>query len=164
MDLPVWVTVVIARFVGGFFAGFITASLIVSQTGGGMMSQSSYRDMQLIVLGIGSVAVAVALVLLLPALSGVRVSGGTALIAAVVGEAIPFVASLLLVHAAVSSGERGAYLPMYGVGSPLISLGATVLGVMATAWIIQSSTGSGGHSPRYDLYGKASRQSLDDEY
>lgn len=164
MDVPVWVTVIVARFAGGFFAGFITASLIMSQATGGVMSQSDYRDMQLIVMGIGSVSVAVALVLLLPALSGLRVSGGTALVAAIVGEAIPLVASLLMVHAAVSSGEGGAYLPMYGVGSPLISLGATVLGVVATTWIIQSSVGPGGHGPRYDLYGKASRQSLDDEY
>ena len=42
--------------------------------------------------------------------------------------------------------------------------GRRVLGVVATTWIIQSSVGPGGHGPRDDLYGKASRQSLDDEY
>jgi hypothetical protein len=31
-------------------------------------------------------------------------------------------------------------------------------------WIISSAAGPGGGKPRYDLYGKASRQSLDEDW
>ena len=57
------------------------------------------------------------------------------------------------------------YLPLYCTAGPLLALGLTVAGIAATAWMIQSTTFVGsGSGPRYELYGKARRESLDDEY
>ena len=57
------------------------------------------------------------------------------------------------------------YLPLYGTAAPLLSLALTIAGIAATAWMIQSSTMIGsGRGPQYELYAKARRESVDDEY
>lgn len=90
---------------------------------------------------------------------------GTAILATVAGQLIPFVGGLLVSHAVTRSSSATMYPPLYGTAGPLVSLGLAVAGIAATAWIIQSSTMVGsGRAPRYELYGKARRESLDDEY
>jgi hypothetical protein len=168
MRLPLWVSVVIARFAGGFAAGILAAIVFVARfahpTPGMMISRSEIETFMLVAAAAGTIGVGVALVLLVPRLSGVAVSPGTALLAALAGEAIPFAGSLLFVHAASSSGQSPGALAVYGSMSPFLSLGLTVVGVMATVWIIGSAAGPGGGKPRYDLYGEASRQSLDEDW
>jgi hypothetical protein len=168
MRLPLWVSVVIARFAGGFAAGIVVAIVFVARfahrTPGLMISQREIETFMVIASAAGTVGVGVALVLLVPRLSGVSVAPGTALLAALAGEAIPLAASLLFAHAASSSAQSPGALAVYGSMSPFLSLGLAVVGVMVTVWIIGSTAGPGGGKPQYDLYGKASRQSLDEDW
>ena len=167
MQLPVWVTVVIARFVGGFAVGFVAGIVFVASTGGadGRLQQSSALTLTLAVTLIGAVVTGAVTAALLPALSACRVSIGTAILATFVGQLIPFVGGLLVSHAVTRTPSASMYLPLYGTAGPLLALGLTVAGIAATVWMIQSSTLVGsGRGPRYELYGKARRESLDDEY
>jgi hypothetical protein len=164
VQLPVWVTVVIARFVGGFAVGFV-AGIAYIATSGSANGQSSALTLTLVVTLVGAVVTGAVTVALLPALSGCRVTIGTAVLATVVGQLIPFIGLLLVSHAVTRDTSTSMYLPLYGAAGPLLSLGLTVAGIAATAWIIQSTTIVGsGSGPRYELYGKARRESLDEEY
>jgi hypothetical protein len=164
VQLPVWVTVVIARFVGGFAVGFV-AGIVYIATSGSANGQSSALTLTLVVTLVGAVVTGAVTVALLPALSGCRVTIGTAVLATVVGQLIPFIGLLLVSHAVTRDTSTSMYLPLYGAAGPLLSLGLTVAGIAATAWIIQSTTIVGsGSGPRYELYGKARRESLDEEY
>ena len=163
MQLPVWVTVVIARFVGGFAVGFVAGVVYVASNGG--LGRSSNLTLALVVTLVGAVVTGAVTVALLPMLSGCRVTIGTAVLATVVGQLIPFVGGLLISHAVTRDTSATMYLPLYGTAGPLLSLGLTVAGIAATAWMIQSTTIVGsGSGPRYELYGKARRERLDDEY
>jgi hypothetical protein len=168
MGLPLWVSVVIARFAGGFAAGIVVAIFFVARFAhpapGLMISQAQIETFMVIAAAAGTVGVAVALVLLVPRLSKVDVTPGTALLAALAGEAIPLAGSLLYAHEVSSSAQSPGALAVYGSMSPFLSLGLTVVGVMATVWIIGSASGPSGGKRRYDLYGKASRQSLDEDW
>ena len=168
MGLPLWVSVVIARFAGGFAAGIVVAIFFVARfarsTPGLMISQAQLETVMVVAAAAGTVGVAVALVLLVPRLSRVDVTPGTALLAALAGEAIPLAGGLLFAHEVRSGGQSPGALAVYGSMSPFLSLGLTVVGVMATVWIIGSVNGPGGGKPHYDLYGKASRQSLDEDW
>jgi hypothetical protein len=169
VQLPVWATVVIARFVGGFAVGFVTGVVYVASNGGadGGLVRSSSLTLALVVTLVGAVVTGAVTVALLPMLSGCRVTIGTAVLATVVGQLIPFVGELLISHAVIRETSTTMYLPLYGTAGPLLSLGLTIAGIAATAWMIQSTTiaGSGsGSGPRYELYGKARRERLDDEY
>jgi hypothetical protein len=170
MDLPVWVTVVIARFVGGFAVGLlagvaVAAAVATNTTAGVGLQQSSALTLTLGVTLIGALVTGTLIVALLPPLSGCDVSFGTAFLAALVGSLITFIGGTLFSSVIVRNPSASMYLPLYGAASPLVSLGLTAAGIAATAWMIQSSTGLGsGRGPRYELYGKARRQSLDDEW
>lgn len=158
MQLPVWVTVVIARFVGGFAVGFVAGVVYIASSG-------STLTLTLVVTLVGAVVTGAVTVALLPALSGCRVTIGTAVLATVVGQLIPFIGGLLVSHAVTRDTSTSMYLPLYGTAGPLLSLGLTIAGIAATAWMIQSTIVVGsGSGPRYELYGKARRESLDDEY
>jgi hypothetical protein len=76
---------------------------------------------------------------------------------------VPFIGGALLTHALLSS-RSGAYsLTLMTTATPLVALGLTVLGIAVTAWMVSSSSGGGsGGGPRYDLYSRARRTSLDD--
>ena len=114
---------------------------------------------------VGAVVTGAVTVALLPMLSGCRVTIGTAVLATVVGQLIPFVGELLISHAVTRDTSTTMYLPLYGTAGPLLSLGLTIAGIAATAWMIQSTTIAGsGSGPRYELYGTARRERLDDEY
>jgi hypothetical protein len=167
MQLPVWVTVVIARFVGGFAVGFVAGVVYIASSGSanGALGQSSTLTLTLVITLVGAVVTGAVTVALLPALSGCRVTTGTAVLATVVGQLIPFIGGLLVSHAVTRDTSTSMYLPLYGTAGPLLSLGLTVAGIAATAWMIQSTIVVGsGSGPRYELYGKARRESLDDEY
>jgi hypothetical protein len=167
MQLPVWVTVVIARFVGGFAVGFVAGVVYVASSGGGngALGQPSTLTVTLVVTLVGALVTGAVTVALLPALSGCHVTIGTAVLATVVGQLIPFIGGLLVSHAVTRDTSSSMYLPLCGTAGPLLSLGLTVAGIAATAWMIQSTTIAGsGSGPRYELYGKARRESLDDEY
>ncbi|MEP6642426.1 MAG: hypothetical protein ABJB93_11030 [Gaiellales bacterium] len=167
MQLPVWVTVIIARFVGGFAVGFVAGVVYVASSGStnGALGQSSTLTVTLVITLVGAVVTGAVTVALLPPLSGCRVTIGNAVLATVVGQLIPFVGGLLVSHAVTRDTSSSMYLPLYGTAGPLLSLGLTVAGIAATAWMIQSTTMAGsGAGPRYELYGKARRESLDDEY
>ncbi len=170
MQLPVWVTVVIARFVGGFVvglvAGVVVAAALVTHTNSGVtLQQSSALTLTVFVTLIGALVTGALMVALLPPLSGCHVSIGNAILAAFVGSLIPFVGGVLISHAVTSNPSASMYLPLYGAAGAFLSLGLTAAGIAASVWMIQSSTGIGsGRGPRYDLYGKARRESIDDEW
>jgi hypothetical protein len=167
MQLPVWVTVVIARFVGGFAVGLVAGVVYAATTGSanGALGQSSALTLTLVVTLIGAVVTGAVTVALLPALSGCRVTIGTAVLATVVGQLIPFIGGLLVSHAVTRDTSTSMYLPLYGTAGPLLSIGLTIASIAATAWIIQSTIIAGsGSGPRLELYGKARRESLDDDY
>jgi hypothetical protein len=93
-----------------------------------------------------------------------RVGIGTAMLAAFVGQMVPFIGGALFTNALLSSGQ-GAYSPtLMMTATPLVSLGLTALGIAVTAWMVQSSSaGAGvGRGPNYDLYSRARQASLDD--
>jgi hypothetical protein len=95
------------------------------------------------------------LLVLLPPLSDVRVGFGTTFIAALVGNLISVVGTLVLLRSAVQSnldaGGGVGLLPAFG----LLSLGLTVLGIFVTATIIGGSSAAGGGDGggRMSLYG-----------
>ena len=167
MQLPVWVTVVVARFVGGFAVGLLAGVVFVGRPRQrGRRARSvlhSHADIRRDAhkrrrhRGRHRGAAAGAL--------GVPCHAGTAIVASFVGQLIPFIGGLLISHAVTDNGSATMYLPLYGTAAPLLSLALTVAGIAATAWMIQSSTMIGsGRGPRYELYAKARRESLDDEY
>ena len=167
MQLPVWVTIVIARFVGGFAVGFVAGIVFVASNGSadGGLGQSSTLALTLVVTLVSALVTGAVIVALLPALSGCSVSMGTAILASFVGQLIPFVGGLLISHAVTDNRSATMYLPLYGTAGPLLSIALTFGGIAATAWMIQSSTMIGsGRGPRYELYAKARRESIDDEY
>jgi hypothetical protein len=120
MQLPVWVTVVIARFVGGFAVGLVAGVVYVASTGSanGALGPSSALTVTLVVTLIGAVATGAVTVALLPALSGCRVTIGTAILATVVGQLIPFIGGLIVSHAVTRDTSTSMYLPLYGTAGP----------------------------------------------
>jgi len=168
MGIPVWVTVVIRRLLGGFITGFlgvaVFAGLLITNPAGTPVPQTSVVTYSLVVTVISAAVIGLVMMGLLPALSGCRVSLGTAMLAAFAGQMVPFIGGAVFTNALLSS-RQGAYsLTLMMTATPLVSLGLTALGVAVTAWMVQSSSaGSGsGRGANYDLYGRARQTSLDD--
>jgi hypothetical protein len=167
MGIPVWITVVISRFIGGFITGFmgaaVFATFLITNPAGTPAPQSSLVTYSLILSVVSAGVIGLVMTGLLPALSGCRVSLGTAVLAAFVGQMVPFIGGALLTHALLSS-RSGAYsLTLMTTATPLVALGLTVLGIAVTAWIVSSSSGGGsGRGPRPDLNSRARQTSLDD--
>jgi hypothetical protein len=168
MGIPVWITVVISRFVGGFITGFlgvaVFASVLVANPAGAPAPQSSLVTYSLLLSIVSAGVIGLVMTGLLPALSGCRVSLGTAVLASFAGQMVPFIGGALLTHALLSS-RSGAYsLTLMTTATPLVALGLTVLGIAVTAWMVQSSSdgGGAGRGPRYDLYSRARQTSLDE--
>ena len=102
------------------------------------------------------VLILLVLLVLLPPLSDVRVGFGTTFVAALIGNLISVVGTLVLLRSAVQSNLDGGggvgMLPAFG----LLSLGLTVVGIVVTATIIGGSSAGGGGSDgggRMSLYG-----------
>ena len=168
MGLPVWVTVIICRLLGGFITGFLGAAVfagvLITNPAGTPVPQTSLVTYSLVVTVISAAVIGLVLTGLLPALSGRRVGIGTAVFAAFAGQMVPFIGGALLTNALLSS-RQGAYsLTLMMTATPLVSVGLTALGIAVTAWIVQSSTGGSGRGPDpdYDLYSRARRSSLDE--
>ena len=165
MTLPVWVTVLISSFVGGFVARRVDALLVLPVLLGNAQADTLANNVTtwLVVDLMVNVAVAALLTfLLLPALSSVRAGFGTTFAATLVGKLIVFGATILLLRATVQSnlaaGGGLAMIPALG----LLSLGLTALGIYVTATMIGSSpASSGGDGGRLDMYGG---QAYLDEY
>ena len=167
MGIPVWITVVISRFIGGFITGFLGAAVfataLVTNPAGAPAPQSSLVTYWLILSIVSAGVIGLVMTGLLPALSSCRVSLGTAVLASFAGQMVPFIGGALLTHALLSSG--GAYsFTLMTTATPVVALGLTVLGIAVTAWIVQTSSSGGGSGggPRYDLYSRARRTSLDE--
>jgi hypothetical protein len=77
---------------------------------------------------------------------------------------VPFIGGALLTHSLLSSRDGAYSITLMTTATPLVALGLTVLGIAVTAWMVGSSSdgGGSGRGPRYDLYGRARRSSLDD--
>ena len=157
VNLPVWLTVLISSFVGGFVARRVDALLVLPALLGNAQADTLANNVTtwLLVDTLVNVAIAALLCfLLLPALSSVRAGFGTVFMATLIGKLIVFGGSLLLLRATLQSnlaaGGGIALLPAFG----LLSLGLTVLGIYVTATMIGSSPRpSGGDGGRLDMYG-----------
>ena len=157
MNLPIWVTVVISGFVAGFVGRIASGLLLLPVILGGTGPHLLAANWALVVLIGGATQAAVTalvLLVLLPPLSDVRVGFGTAFIAALVGNLISVVGTLVLLRSVVQSnldaGGGVGVLPAFG----LLSLGLTVLGIFVTATIIGGSSAAGGSDDgRMSLYG-----------
>jgi hypothetical protein len=77
---------------------------------------------------------------------------------------VPFIGGALVTHALLSSRQGAASLTLMTTATPLVGLGLSVLGIVVTAWMVQSSSGGAGSGggPRYDLYSRARQTSLDE--
>lgn len=164
VTLPVWVTVVISSFIGGFIARQVDALLVLPALLGNAQADTLANNVTtwLLVDMIVNVGIAALLVFfLLPVLSSTRTGFGTAFIATLVGKLIVFGGTILLLRATVQSnlaaGGGLAMLPALG----LFSLGLTALGIYVTATIIGSSPAPGGGGGRLGGYGG---QAYLDEY
>ncbi len=168
MGIPVWITVVISRFIGGFITGFLGsamfAAFLITNPAGTPAPQASLVTYSLVLSVVSAAAIGLVMTGLLPALSGCRVGLGTAVLASFVGQMVPFVGGALVTHALLSSRDGAYSITLMTTATPLVALGLTILGIAVTAWIVQSSSdgGGSGRGPRYDLYGRARRTSLDD--
>jgi hypothetical protein len=168
MGLPVWVTVVISRLVGGFVTGVlgvaVFATVLITNPAGTPTPQSSLVTYSFVLTIVSTVVIGLVLTGLLPALSGCRVSLGTALLASLAGQMVPFIGGALVTHALLSSRQGAASLTLMTTATPLAALGLSVLGIVVTAWMVQSSSGGAGSGggPRYDLYSRARQTSLDE--
>ena len=161
MGLPVWVTVIICRFLGGFITGFlgvaVFAGLLITNPAGTPVPQTSLVTYSLVVTVLSAAVIGLVMTGLLPALSGCRVGIGTAMLAAFAGQMVPFIGGALLTHALLSSGSGAYSFTLMTTATPLVALGLTMLGIAVTAWMVQSSStgGGSGRGPRYDLYTRA---------
>jgi hypothetical protein len=168
VGIPVWVTVIICRFLGGFITGFlgvaVFAGLLITNPAGTPVPQASLVTYSLVVTVLSAAVIGLLMTGLLPALSGCRVGVGTAVLAAFAGQMVPFIGGALLTNALLSS-RQGAYsLTLMMTATPLVSLGLTALGIAVTAWMVQASAGGSGsgRGPNHDLYGHARQTSLDE--
>jgi hypothetical protein len=154
VELPIWVTVFISGIVGSWLGRAVSNALFLPLVLGGTTPDLLASNWALVVVigGVGQAAVTGAVLLgLLPALSQVRVSFGTAFIAVLVGNLVTVVGVLVLLRTAVQSSLAGGggvgLLPAFG----LFSLGLTALGIFVTATMIGSSQGGSGSG--LNLYG-----------
>jgi hypothetical protein len=168
MGIPIWITVVICRFVGGFITGFlgvaVFAGVLITNPAGTPAPQSSLATYSLVLSIVSAAVIGLVMTGLLPALSGCRVTLGTAVLASFAGEMVPFIGGAVLTHALLSSHDGAYSLTLMTTATPLVALGLTVLGIAVTALMVQSSSAGGGSGsgPRYDLYSRARQTTLDE--
>jgi hypothetical protein len=144
---PVWVTVLVARFVGGFAGGYATFAMVQSAFTGGLASGGSTSQLTLELLLVpalvGALATGLAITLLLPSMSGKTVGLGNAILAAASGAMVPVIAGMVVAGGLESSITASSIVVVAGA-SPVISLLATIGSVMITAWMVETSSSAGG--------------------
>jgi hypothetical protein len=140
MQLPVWVTVVISRFLGGFVVGFVAGvvytGVVVTRQVGTPLSQTTTVSLGVVSAVVGSFVIGAVTAWLLPIVSGRHVAMAVAILATFIGEMIQLVGGALFVNAVVGTPQAALYLPVYSTAGPLVSLGLTVVAVSTTAWLI----------------------------
>jgi hypothetical protein len=140
MQLPVWVTVVISRFLGGFVVGFVAGvvytGVVVTRQVGTPLSQTTTVSLGVVSAVVGSFVIGAVTAWLLPIVSGRHVAMAVAILATFIGEMIQLVGGTLFVNAVVGTPQAALYLPVYSTAGPLVSLGLTVVAVITTAWLI----------------------------
>jgi hypothetical protein len=166
MELPVWVTVLIGRTVGGavtgLVAGVVVASTLLSHPTGFGLSHSSGLAYAMGIAFAAAIVTGLVTARLMPLLSGCRVDVGTAMLAAFAGEMVPFIGATIFTHAAFASRGDTSWSVFAGA-SPIVSLAFTAIGVLVTVWMITSSTQGGtSRGPNLDLYSRARQTSLDE--
>ena len=169
MQLPVWVTVIVSRFVSGFLIGFLVAGLLTAGTFSvstqGEVSRDAVLRFALIAMLVGVAITGIVTYMLLPRLSSVTVALGAAMLATFAGQLVPLIGMLAFARAVAGSPEASQTLLVYGGMSPFLALALNVGGIALTAWMLSTSSVSGSHGggARYDLYNRAYRESIDDE-
>jgi hypothetical protein len=136
---PVWVTVLAARFVGGF-AGALAVFVAIRGSVTAPTGQPGAAHTQMLLLTVlpmiaGALITGVAITMLLPSMSGRVVGLGNALLAAVSGAAVPLIATLLVARGLASSTSPTSVVLIAGA-SPFVTLLATVGSVVVTSWMV----------------------------
>jgi hypothetical protein len=124
----VWVTVLVARLAGGVIGGSVSYALLHGNSALGALAPAV----------VGAAVTGVAITLLLPAISKRTIGGGTALGAALLGEALPVVGTLVLTHGSFSTSAGGTLV--YSGAGALVTLASTVLGIAVTSWIVSTAS------------------------
>lgn len=142
---PVWMTVLVARVVGGFAVGFLSYSVLASAEPATARSATWTDAITFVPAVIGTLVTAIAVTLLLPSISRRRVGLGNAIVAAFAGAMLPLIAGLVVMGSAVHA-SAGSVVAMAGAGIALTLL-TQVGGIAVTAWMVSSSS-SEGERPR----------------
>ncbi len=146
---PVWVTVLVARFIGGFAGGYFGLMLMRTTTTGTLITSAGGGDSPkptlLLTFGpgiAGALITGVAISMLSPGMSGRTVGLGNAVLAAVAGAMLPLIATLVVAHGLINSDSATSVMVIAGA-SPFISLLAMVGSVAITAWMVDTSSAGG---------------------
>jgi hypothetical protein len=132
--LPVWVTVLLGRLVGGFLIGRI---FILADGGGyvpGQVSASSALTRLFVPTVVGALVTGAVIAFLLPRLSELTVGFGNAALAAFAGAMLPVIVNQVLAH----SQAAGA--------TSFVGLITLVGAVAITATMVSASTTPFGHA------------------
>ena len=136
---PVWLTVLAARFVGGLFGGMagyviVRGSVNAERLGPGATSTSRY--VLIVPMLLNAAIMGLAIKFLLPRMSSRSVGLGNAIMAAFAGGMVPLIAGL-----ALTSGAGSHAVDVFFVaGISFISIAFAMLGVAATAWMVDTSS------------------------
>jgi hypothetical protein len=140
---PVWVTVLVARFIGGFAGAYAVFAMVQSVFTGGLASGGSTSqltlELMLVPALVGALVTGLAITMLLPGMSARTVGLGNAILAAAAGAMVPVIASLLVAGGLESSLTASSIVVVAGA-SPIISILATIASVMITAWMVETSS------------------------
>ncbi len=151
---PIWVTVIVSRFIGGFAAGIVGSLTYVqvqhtaSFQGSSAASDTSSWIFYLPAL-IGAIATGYIIYLLLPRMSGRSISPFQAIVAAASGSFFTVIMSILMVHGARTSTSSSSML-LLGGGSVLVAAFSWVISLTITTWMVSGASlevGAIRHSP-----------------
>jgi hypothetical protein len=124
----VWVTVLVARLIGGVIGGYAGYALLHGST----------TDAQVLLPALVTAAVTgVAITVLLPGLSGSTIGSGSAATAAFVGAVAPLLAGLAVARGALAPSASG--VGILGGAGPVLVIAANIVGVAITAWMVSTS-------------------------
>jgi hypothetical protein len=137
---PVWVTVLVARFVGGLFGGLAGYVIVRGSVDADRLGSGATSTSRLIVLFVpmllNAAMMGLAICLLLPRISSRRVGLGNAIMAAFAGAMVPLIAALALVSDAGSQATDGIFV----AGASFVSIAFAILGIAVTTWMVASSS------------------------
>ena len=137
---PVWLTVVVARFLGGLFGGLAGYVVVRGSVDAERLGTGATSTSRLIVLFVpmllNAAIMGLAICLLLPRMSGRRIGLGNAVMAAFAGSMVPLIAELALVSDAGSHATDAFFV----AGASFVSIAFAILGIAVTAWMAGSSS------------------------